>query len=718
MPSVLNAFFERLERVPKRYLIGGLLLAFWLLGMVFLRYLLIDLPSIDTLENYTPPLITKILDRNGDTVSELYTERRVIIPLSQIPIHLQNAFLATEDEAFYTHWGINIKGIARAFIKNLRYGKVIEGGSTITQQLSKVIFFTQAKTLTRKFRELLLALQLERNYTKPEIFQMYLNQIYFGHGAYGVEAAAKTYFGKTVKDLTLPECAILAGLPRSPRNYSPFLNPEPAKRRRAWVLSRLRREGYITAKDESQANQAPVSSQRTPNELPVGAYFVDHIRQVLEPTYGENGLYRAGLTIYTTLDLKMQRAAEQAMEKALAQFDADKIKEVEKEIAALKKARKPIPAELSTTTVKVQGALVAIDPRTGGIRALVGGRDYKASQFNRATQAQRQPGSAFKAFVWAAAVDGPFTEASIVDDDRAAFFNDGRDWKLLDSATDQYAIAAATAPFPADQAWVPQNWDYKYFGPVTLRTGLAMSRNLVSIRLADHLGASTVVAIAHKCGVNSKLQSVLSLALGTEQVNLLELTGSYATFPNGGIHPDPYPITRIEDKNGATLEDHRPKSDVRLSAQTAYVMVDLLRAVVLQGTGGRAQALGRPVAGKTGTNQDLRDLWFVGFTPDLVAGAWMGYDNFAPLGKHFTASSKVLPWWTEFMKEAHKGMPVKNFAVPEGIVFTKIDKQTGFLALPTCPKVVLAAFKKGTDPKDLCPVDHLANPLKEEETEE
>jgi len=709
---------EKISLIPKRYILGGLALAVWLLGMAVLRLLLRDLPTIDTLENYTPPLITRILDRRGETVSELYTERRVMIPISDIPIHLQNAFLATEDEEFYRHWGINPKAILRAFIKNLRHGKVVEGGSTITQQLSKVIFFTQAKTVTRKLRELLLALQLERNYTKQEIFQMYLNQIYFGHGAYGVEAAAKTFFGKPVRDLTLAECAMLAGMPRSPRNYSPFLNPDNAKRRRTWVLSRLRREGFITSQEETEATNVPIVSQRAPNQPPVGAYFVEYVRQVLEPTYGENGLYRAGLTIYTTLDLQMQRAAEEVMDKALAQFDADKVKEIEKEMADLKKARKKIPVELSTTTAKVQGALVAIDPRTGGIRALVGGRDFKESQFNRAYQAQRQPGSAFKAFVWAAAVNGPFTEASIVDDDRVAFFNDGRDWKLLDSATEQYAIAAATAPFPADQVWVPQNWDHKYFGPVTLRTGFAMSRNLVSIRLADHLSASAVVDMAQRCGIRSKLQAVLSLSLGTEQVNLLELTGSYATFVNGGIRPDPYPITRIEDKNGAVLEEHRPTVSVQLDAQTAYLMVDLLRAVVTQGTGGRAAAVGRPVAGKTGTNQDLRDLWFVGFTPDLVAGTWMGYDDFSPLGKKFTASSKIVPWWTDFMKAAHKGIPMSNFVVPEGMVFTKIDKQTGFLALPTCPKVVLAAFKQGTDPRDLCPVDHLSQPLKDEETEE
>jgi penicillin-binding protein 1A len=265
---------------------------------------------------------------------------------------------------------------------------------------------------------------------------------------------------------------------------------------------------------------------------------------------------------------------------------------------------------------------------------------------------------------------------------------------------------------------VPQNWDFKYFGPVTLRTGIALSRNLVSIRLTNHFGPKTVVEYAKKLGIKSPLQAVLSIALGTEQVNLMELTGSYCAFANGGIRPEPYGIRRIEDKNGKVLEENSPQSSVALSAQTAYLMVDLLRAVVTSGTGRRALELGRPAAGKTGTNQDLKDLWFIGFTPDLACGAWMGYDDFTSMGKHFTAASKVLPWWTDFMKKAHQGLPVRNFQVHPDIVFAKIDADSGYLALPTCPKVTLAAFKKGTDPKDLCPIDHLTQQKPEAQTEE
>ncbi len=716
---MFKVWLASLSSVQKRYVLGATLLAGWLLGMVVLRFLLTDLPDIDSLQHYTPPLVTKVYDRNNEIVTELFTERRTVLPLSDIPVNLQNAFMATEDQYFFQHWGINLKGIARALIANLRHGRVVEGGSTITQQLSKVLFFSQKKTFTRKIRELLLAVQLERNYSKEEIFQMYMNQIYFGHGAYGVEAAAKTFFGKHARELTLAECATLGGLPKSPKTYSPILNPKNAQRRRAWVLSRMRRSGYITAHEETEANLVPIGPDKSTNAPPVGAYFVEYLRQLLDPKYGDNALYQGGFSIYTTLDLKMQRAAEEVMSKYLAAFDAEKQKELlAAAAAAAKKSKKKAPIVVSTTTAKVQGSLVALDPRTGEIRALVGGREFKESQFNRVTQAQRQPGSAFKPFVWTAAVDDGMTAATIVDDDRVGFYNDGSDWKLLDSATDSYSISLATAPFPPDQAWVPQNWDFKYFGPVTLRTGLALSRNLVSIRLTDHFTPKTVVEYAHKCGIKSPLHAVLSIALGTEQVNLLELTGSYCTFANGGIRPEPFGIRRIEDKNGQVLEENSPQSTVALSAQTAYLMTDMMKAVVTSGTGARAQALDRPVAGKTGTNQDLKDLWFVGYTPDLVAGAWMGYDDFTSMGKHFTAASKVLPWWVDFMKQAHKGIPVHNFAVPPDIVFAKIDSASGLLALPTCPKVALVAFKKGMDPKELCPIDHLAQPAKVEETEE
>jgi penicillin-binding protein 1A len=716
MADMLRRLLDRFSSRRAWVLLIVLALLLWLCGMAVLRQLLTNLPDIEAAENYAPPVTTKIYDVKGELVTEFFKERRTLIPLTFIPPALQQAIQATEDQHFKEHWGINLKGIARATIANLRHGRVVEGGSTITQQLSKVLFTNRERTLTRKLRELLLAIELERRYSKEEILQMYLNQIYFGHGAYGVQAAASTYFGKNVKDLTLPECALLAGMPRSPANYSPFKKPESAKRRRAWVLSRMRKSGYISSQEESIANTAPLVTEKT-KQGATGAYFVEYLRILLEPKYGEDALFEQGLSIHTTLDVKMQRAAEEAMETQLKKFDEDKLKELAEE--AKKKGKKTADVEVSSSTMqRVQGALVAIDPRTGGIRAMVGGRDFRESQFNRAIQAQRQPGSAFKPFVWTAAMDNGMTPATIVSDDPVAFYNDGREWKLLESATSQFQIAAATAPFPSDQVWVPKNWDNKYFGAVTLRTGLAQSRNLVSIRVADFIGAGKVVEVAKRLGIKSRLGSVLSIALGTEQVNLLELTAAYAPYVNSGLRVAPYAITRIEDQNGKILEENPPEQSVELSPETAYLMTTMLQAVTTEGTGRRTLSLGRPVAGKTGTNQDLRDLWFVGYTADLVTGAWMGYDDFQPLGKGFTASSKVIPWWTEFMRKAHEGVPVRRFSVPEGMVFAKIDAKTGLRALGTCPKVVLQAFKAGTEPQDFCPIDHFSQAERELEAEE
>ena len=488
----------------KRYMLLGLmLLAGWLLGMVVLHQLLTDLPDIDTLQHYTPPLVTRIYDRNNEIISELFTERRTVLPLSDIPVNLQNAFMATEDQNFFRHWGINLKGIARALIADLRHGRVVEGGSTITQQLSKVLFFSQKKTLSRKLRELLLALQLEHNYSKEEIFQMYMNQIYFGHGAYGVEAAARTLFGKHAKELNLAECALIAGLPRSPKTYSPFTNPKNAQRRRAWVLSRMRRSGYITNREETEADLVPIHSAREQILPPVGAYFVEYLRQILEPKYGENSLYQSGYSIYTTLDLKMQRAAEEVMEKNLAQFDKDRQIILQAELKAARRSKK----RESRGRCVDHYARKCRGPWSPWIRARgrfgrwsVGGI-LKSLNLTGLRKRSASRDRHLNPFVWTAAMDDDLTEATIVDDDKAGFYNDGSDWKLLDSATDSYSIALATAPFPPDRAWVPQNWDFKYFGAVTLRTGLALSRNLVSIRLVNHFGPTTIVDYAHRCGI-------------------------------------------------------------------------------------------------------------------------------------------------------------------------------------------------------------------------
>lgn len=677
-------------------------------GSWVLRKLLVGLPDIRALEEYTPSLSTKVYDHVGEVIAELSIERRALLPLSKIPVDLQNAILAIEDDQFFKHWGISPRGIVRSAVKNLLARRVVQGASTITQQLAKQIFLTRQRTIARKVREILLAIQIERNFSKPEILQLYLNQVYFGEGAYGVEAAALIYFGKEVKDLTLADCALLAGLVRAPRANSPFFKPEQALRRRNIVLQRMQEEGFITAKERETAQAEPVPLSKPLTMATQAPYFVEHVRKRLENRYGYNTLWRGGLKIQTTLDLRAQKVVEETMEKALADFDAKALAEWEKRMAEGGLSEDGI--ELSTSPpAKIQGAFLLMDVKTGAIRAMAGGRD---GIFNRAVQARRQPGSTFKPFVWAAALQSGLTPASIVDDSPLAYYYDGRDWRLLEGATDQYSINLATAPFassPDFKIWVPGNFDGKFLGPVTLRRALASSRNIASVRLIEKIGPPVVVELAHKAGIRSDLDPVLSLGLGSSVVTLLEMANAFGTFANGGIHVVPYTIERVEDPAGKQLESHIPAETEAMSPQLAYQMVSMMKSVVDYGTATRARELRRPLAGKTGTSNDNRDLWFIGFTPDTVAAAWMGYDDFASLGrKDWTGGATVVPWWTEIMQQLFKESPKRDFPVPAGIVFHKIDSTTGMLALPTCPraKILLEAFQEGNEPSEYCTVDH------------
>lgn len=713
----------RRKTVYLAFLLASLLI---LLSGFFFRRLLESLPAVSMLEEYFPRLTTRIYDAEGNLISELFTEQRTWITLQQIPVDLQNAFIAIEDDKFFKHWGISFRGMTRAAIKNFLAGRVVQGGSTITQQLSKLIFLTQEKTFGRKARELLLALQIERRFSKEEILQMYLNQVYFGHGAYGVAAAARHFFGKAVGELTLSECALLAGLPRLPGYYSPFNHPQRAAARRATVLNRMAQLKFITREEQALAKDAPLQTQKFSVSSSQAPYFVEYIRQQLEAKYGADILYRGGLSVYTTLDLKMQQAAESILLPALEKFDKEygmqaEILRAKQKTEDLRKSG-TVPENFvvkpSTTIPPVQGALLALDVKTGAIRTMVGGRDFKESQFNRAVQAKRQPGSAFKAFVWLAALERELTPASIVNDLPAAFYNDGHDWRLLEGATDAYSILVATQGLPEDRVWVPKNYDGKYFGPITLRRALAFSRNLVSIRLIDYLHPRKVIEWAKKCGIQSQLDPVLSLSLGTSVISLLELVNAYGTIAAEGIHKQPYAILRVTDFEGRVLEENSPKETEVIPAELNYLITHLLRSVILEGTGRGARRLNRPAAGKTGTSQDQRDLWFVGFTPDLVSGIWVGYDDFSSLGKKLSAGGIVVPWWTDFTKEALSKLPERDFSIPGKIVFVKIDRITGTLATENCPKTFFEAFASGTEPQELCPVDHSAVSLPEMETEE
>ncbi len=698
-------------------------LAFLLMGVGSwsLRELLEGLPPIQALEEYTPSLSTRVYDSKGGVIAELSIEKRALLPLTKIPVDLQNAVIAVEDDNFFKHWGVSPKGMLRSALRNFLARRVVQGASTITQQLAKQIFLKPERKISRKIREVLLALQIEANFSKSEILQLYLNQVYFGEGAYGVQSAARNYFGKEVSELTLADCALLAGLVRAPRANSPFFRPENARKRRAIVLQRMLDEELITVMERDAANAQPIPISKPVAPDTQAPYFVEHVRRRLEQKYGTAAIWRGGLKIYTTLDLDVQKKAEETMEKALADFDLKAQAEHEKKIRELEAGGEGLPIEVSTAPLaKIQGAFVLMDVKTGAIRAMIGGRD---SHFNRVTQAKRQPGSTFKPFVWAAALNSGMTAASLVDDTPLAFYFDGRDWRLLEGATDQYSINLATQPFassPDFKIWVPNNFDGKFLGRITLRRALASSRNIASINLITQVGPPLVVEIAHRAGIRSELEPAPALGLGASVVTPLEMTNAFATFANGGIALTPYTVERVEDSSGRILEGHSPSDREGMSPQLAYLTANMMKAVIQTGTGHNANRLNRPLAGKTGTSNDNRDLWFIGYTPDLAAGAWMGYDDFSSLGRNdWTGGSTVVPWWTDIMAYALQDAPKRDFPAPPGIIFAVIDSETGLLFGPYCPKrkKLLEAFARGTEPKRYCDVDHARPVASQLETE-
>jgi penicillin-binding protein 1A len=679
-------------------------------GSWSLRKLFLGLPPLAALEDYAPSLTTRVYDVKGNVVAELSIEKRALLPLSKIPVDLQSAVMAVEDDNFMRHWGISPKGMIRSALRNFIARRVVQGASTITQQLAKQVFLKPERKISRKIREVLLAVQIERNFSKQEILQFYLNQVYFGEGAYGAQAAARNYFGKEISDLTLADSALLAGLIRAPHANSPFVNPENARKRRAVVLQRMLEEKMITAAERDAANAQPLPLSRPVGLETQAPYFVEHVRRRLEQKYGTAAVWRGGLKIYTTLDLDVQKNAEQVMEKALADFDAKAQVEHDKKLKDMTANGEPLPPDVSTAPLaKIQGAFVLMDVKTGAVRAMIGGRD---SHFNRVVQAKRQPGSTFKPFVWTAALQSGMTPASLVDDTPLAFYFDGRDWRLLEGATDQYSINLATQPFAASpdfKIWVPNNFDGKFMGRITLRTALAHSRNIASINLITQVGPPLVVEIARRAGIRSELEPAPALGLGSSVVTPMEMTAAFGTFANGGISVTPYTVERVEDASGRVLEGHLPSEHEALTPQIAYLVADMMKGVVQNGTGQGAKRLGRPIAGKTGTSNDNRDLWFIGYTPDLVATAWMGYDDFSSLGrKDWTGGTTVLPWWTDIMGDVLKDMPKRDFPVPPGITFAAIDSQTGMLFGPDCPKKnkLLEAFAAGTEPKKYCNLDH------------
>jgi len=549
---------------------------------------------------------TKIFSSDGVLLGEVFEENREFVPIDQVPQHLKDAIVAIEDKSFYKHSGINLRGIFRALYENFREGRMAQGGSTITQQLARNIWLTRKKTLARKLQEAILALQIERNYTKEQILELYLNEVYLGSGAYGVKTASEIYFGKSVKDLTLAECALLAGLPQRPSDYSPYEDLDLARRRRNVVLSVMAQQGYITRKEAEKAQAEPL---RLAGKKPIGSsrykapYFVTYVLKLLSDRYGADLVYKGGLRVYTTLNYRMQQAAEQAVRSGVA----------------------------SNRNKKVgQGALLCIDPRTGYIRAMVGGTSFRDSQFNRCTQARRGPGSAFKPIVYTAALDNGHTPDERIHD--------------------------APVSYPGgSKPWRPQNYDHRYHGWVTMRQAIAQSINIPAIRTMEAVGIQEVIDYAHLLGIRQELEPNLSLAIGTASVTMLEMATVYGVFANGGKRVEPMAIRRITDRNGGVIEENVPEVREVISEQTAKAMDSMLRDVVERGTGRMVRDVPQARA-KTGTTQDHRDAWFIGYTPELVTAVWVGNDDYTPM-KRVWGGNVCAPIWKEFMLKALSLIP-------------------------------------------------------------
>jgi penicillin-binding protein 1A len=619
-----------------------------------------DLPRIQELEDFRPSSVTKLYSVEGDLIGEFFVEKRVPVGLDKIPLHLRQAVVATEDRRFYEHAGLDWRGIARAVVKDIRAGSFKQGGSTITQQLAKVLFLTPEKTIGRKLKEAILALQIERRYRKDEILTLYLNQIYLGSGAYGVEAAANRYFDKHVWELDLAEGALIAGLPRGPSRYSPLVNPDSALSRRATVLKGLLDTGHIAEEQYQHALQAPVRLSSSSRPGTRGSYFISFIRPRLEEILGENLLYRGGLTIQTTLKQSWQRVCEKALQNGLDQLESRQ-------------------RGGGASREQPQGAVLILDARTGMIRAMVGGRDFESSQFNRATQARRQPGSAFKPIIYAYALEKGYTQADRIWDGPVS-----------------YTLAGG-------KVWEPQNYSGAFEGEITLRKALEISQNVVTIKLLERLGPSPVVDFARHLGVGSVLHSGLSLALGTSEMTLLDLASAYQVFANGGIWVEPSGIAEVLDHNGRSMWKTAPASRLVLGQETAYILTNMLKGVIQRGTGMGARDLPWPLAGKTGTTERNRDALFVGYSPELVTAVWVGQDGGGSLGRKETGARASLPIWREVMEKVLPETRAEDFEKPATVTLVRMDVRSGLLANGKCADVTEAAFIKGTEPAEHCP---------------
>ena len=773
---------------PRRFWRGILLLLFLgiagVLGAIFGAWWTIrdNIPSVEELESLRPKIITTIFDAGGQPIKEFAEERRIEVPYAELPKVLINAIVATEDANFFRHKGIDLRGILRAIkedVTKVLRGKRPEGGSTITQQLTRSLLLHRELSIRRKLKEWVLSVQIEKKYSKEKILELYCNHFFLGHGVYGVERAANLFFGKSAKGLTLEEAALIAGIFRGPSVYSPYNDPQTMLKRRNIVLNRMTEERYIKADEAEAAKQKPlgvVPLRRTSTEF--GAHFFEEVRKYLERTYGNEALSTGGLKVYTTIDPTLQKYAEDALRAGLRDWEnvkkgwrkdkrnlLDEGKDIQKEwldgwisaplevgevadaivleatatdavcrvkayTARLKSKEIPSwaqakqlkslirPGDVIQVRVKtvdeekkevaavldqaplVQGALLAVDPRTGQIRAMVGGYSFRESQFNRAVQAPRPTGSAIKPFLYTAAIENGFTPATVVLDEPTTFIDK---WN--------------------NEPWSPRNYDRQYKGAVTVRKGLEESRNVVTAKLLDYISPQVGVDYCRRFGITSTMYPYLSLSLGTFDVSLLELVSAFTVFPNKGVRIHPYFITRVEDRDGNVLEEARVESDEIVSPQTAYVMTSMLQGVVKWGTAAAASSLGWPLGGKTGTTDKHTDAWYVGFSPSLCAGVWVGYDTQATkLGDRQSGALVALPIWQNFfgkylepkkkeladlLAQGVEAAP-EDFEAPPGLAYAMIDRKTGLLLSPICLYPLREVFFPGTEPVRYCTrADHL-----------
>ena len=736
-----------------------------LIGGIAGGYLAIakGIPSIDELKQSNHVAGTKIYADDDVLIGELKIEKGVFIPLDSMPKNMINAIIAVEDSRFWKHKGIDYIAIARAVVKDVIHASLKEGGSTLTQQLAKVVFLSPEKTLKRKLMEASLAIKIEKNLSKKEILELYLNKVYFGHGAYGVEMASKIYFGKSVRQLNLAEASLIAGLVKAPTLYSPFNDLSKAKDRQATVLARMEEEGYIKKSEREAASAQPLYLSSPKKGIEANSYFVDYVRKYLEEKYGVDTVYKGGLKVYTTLNRGMQIAAVTAVQAGLKEVDKrrgwrgpldhKKDTDFEKELKAkelsgtvainpgdiysglvLKVSDKDAfiktrgligklsvkdamwasktldrdgaakmvknfalskilrPGDVVKVSIKsiqnkniqlaleqdpeVEGALISVEPYSGFIRAMVGGYDFTRSDFNRAILAKRQPGSAFKPVIYAAAMDNGFTPASIINDEPVSYVGG------------------------AKGEWNPENADHKFYGPTRLREALTYSRNVVTVRLVDAMGIDNLINFARTVGVDANMPRNLSISLGSFSITPFQLAMVYDLFAGNGMKVKPISIKYVTDKKGRVLESSEPEPEQTVSPQTSFLITSMMEDVVKYGTGWRAKALGVPVAGKTGTTNDYKDAWFVGYGSNLVSCVWVGFDNYKTLGPLETGARAASPIWVSFMQNALRGGS-EAFSQPEGIVSAVIDPKTGLLSRDEAG--IREFFKEGTQPKQVSP---------------